>query len=86
MKNKPHELLKIGMIEGPSIVFCQYTETGKPQRRSHQYQNPKTCASIVGFGTNSLYLYWSGQEMLCSKKEYVKVRNPKGSGAVRGPL
>ena len=27
-KNKPCELLKTGMVGGPSIVFCRYAEVG----------------------------------------------------------
>ena len=27
-KNKPYEFLKTGMVGGPSIVFCHYTELG----------------------------------------------------------
>ena len=28
VKNKPYELLKTGMVGGPSIIFCQYAEVG----------------------------------------------------------
>ena len=64
-KNKPYESLKTGMIGGPSIIFCQYTEAGKSQIRNHQCQDTKTCASIVGLDVNSPCLYCSGQGMPC---------------------
>ena len=71
-KNKPYELLKTGMVEGPSIVFCWYAETGKSQIRYQKYQNFKTCAIVIGFDANSLYLYCSRKEMPCGNEEYVK--------------
>ena len=53
--NKPYELLKTGMIGGPSILFCRYTEAEMSKIRSHKYENAKTCKSVVGFDANSLY-------------------------------
>ena len=44
--------------------------------RSHQYKNAKTCKAVVGFDANSLYLYFSGQEMPCGKEEYVEIEKP----------
>ena len=52
-KNKPYKLLKTGMVGGPSIIFCQYHESGKSQIRN----DAKPCAKVVGFNVNSLYLY-----------------------------
>ena len=75
-KNKPYELLKTGMIGGPSIVFCRYAEVGKTKIRSHQWDDAKNCESIVGFDANSLYLYCSGQEMPCGKEQYFEVEDP----------
>ena len=75
-KNKPYELLKTGMIGGPSIVFCRYAEVGKTKIRSHQWEDAKNCESIVGFDANSLYLYCSGQEMPCGKEQYFEVEDP----------
>ena len=60
VKNKPYKLLKIRIVRGPSIVFCWYAEAGKSRIHDHKYQDPKTCAIILGFNTNSLYLYCSG--------------------------
>ena len=76
-KNKPYELLKTGMVGGPSIVFYRYAEAGVFQIRPHKYRDPKTCASIVEFDANSLYLYCSGQEMHCSKEEHIEVESPQ---------
>ena len=36
----------------------------------------KTCAKVIGFDANSLYLYCSGQEMPCGKEQYVGVDQP----------
>ena len=36
----------------------------------------KTCAKVVGFDVNSRYLYCSGQEMPCSKEQYIEVDQP----------
>ena len=75
-KDKPYELLKTGMIVGPSIVFCRYAEAEMAKIRSHKYENAKTCKSVVGFDANSLYLYCSGQDMPCGKEEYVEIEKP----------
>ena len=63
------------MVGGLSTIFCQYHETGKSRIRSHKYQNPKTCTSIVGFNANFLYLYCSGQEMPCGKEEHAETNS-----------
>ena len=76
-KNKPYELLATSMFGGPIIIFCQYAEAMKSQIHSHQYHNAKICASVIGFDANSLYLYFSGQEMPCDKEQYIEVECPK---------
>ena len=68
-KNEAYEMLKTGMIGGPSIVFCRYAEAGVSQIRSHIYKDAKTCRAVLGFDANSLYLYCSGQEMSCGKEK-----------------
>ena len=75
MKNKLNELLKTGMVGGPSIVFCWYAEAGVSQIRSHIYPDAKICKLIGRWDANSLYLYCSGQEISCDKEEYVEVKN-----------
>ena len=72
MKNKSYELIKTGMVGGPSIVFTRYHEVGKSRICDDQYHNAKTCTRVIGFNANSHYLYCSGQEMPCSKEEYVE--------------
>ena len=62
-KSKPYELLKTGMVSGPSIVFCYYHESGKSLIHSHQYTDANICSKVVSFDANSVYIYCSGQEM-----------------------
>ena len=69
-----NKLLKTCMVDGPSIIFCRYHASGKSQ--IHNYTDQKTCSKIVGFNTNSLYLYCSRQEIPCGKEEYIEVDQP----------
>ena len=91
-KNEAYEILKTGMIGGPSIVFCRYAEAGVSRIRSHIYSDSaaskageageklradaKTCRAVLGLDANSLYLFCSGQEMPCGK-EKVFSSNPE---------
>ena len=70
-KNEAYEMLKTGMIGGPSIVFCRYSEAGVSKIRSHIYSgaDAKICRSVQGLDANSLYLFCSGQEMPCGKEK-----------------
>ena len=70
-KNEAYEMLKTGMIGGPSIVFCRYAEAGVSKIRSHIYRgaDAKICRSVQGLDANSLYLFCSGQEMPCGKEK-----------------
>ena len=78
-KNEAYEMLKTGMIGGPSIVFCRYAEAGVSRIRSHIYSDreageklradSKTCRAVLGLDANSLYLFCSGQEMPCGKEK-----------------
>ena len=63
------------MIGGPRIVFCRYAEAEMSKIRSRKYGNAKTCKSVAGFDANSLYLYCSGQEMPCGKRNMLKSRS-----------
>ena len=78
-KTKAYELLKEGMIGGPSIVFTRYAEAGKTKIRSHEYENPRLCQSIVGYDANSLYLWCAGQNMPCGKEEYLPLSEESSS-------
>ena len=72
-KNEAYEMLKTGMIGGPSIVFCRYGEAGVSKIRSHIYsEKAKNCRSVHGLDSNSLYLFCSGQEMPCGKEKVFK--------------
>ena len=72
-KNEAYEMLKTGMKGGPSIVFCRYGEAGVSKIRSHIYsEKAKTCRSVHGLDSNSLYLFCSGQEMPCGKEKVFK--------------
>ena len=69
-KNEAYEMLKTGMIGGPSIVFCRYGEAGVSKIRSHIYsEKAKTCRSVHGLDSNS---FCSGQEMPCGKEKVFK--------------
>ena len=74
--NAVYELLKTGMIGGPSIVFCRYHEKNITNIRSHLYTNPKPCQKIIGYDANSLYLYCMGQDMPCGKEELIMYEEP----------
>ena len=72
-KNEAYEMLKTGMIGGPSIVFYRYAEAGVSKIRYHIYsEKAKTCRSVHGLDSNSLYLFCSGQEMPCGKEKVFK--------------
>ena len=38
-KNKPYDLLKTGMVGGPTIVFSRYGEARVLRIRLHKYQD-----------------------------------------------
>ena len=72
-----YNLLKTGMVGGPSIVFCRYHEAGVTQIRSHKYgKEAKPCSGVIGYDANALYLYCSGSEMPCGKDALVLNRRP----------
>ena len=75
--NAAYELLKTGMVGGPSIVFCRYAEQGVTYIRSHVYgKESKKCKGIIGYDANALYLYCSGQKMPCGKEKLVVNERP----------
>ena len=74
-KNEAYEMLKKGMIGGPSIVFCRYAEAGISKIRDIK-AGAKTCRAVLGFDANSLYLFCPGQEMPCGKEKVFKF-NPE---------
>ena len=52
-----------------------YTEAAKQPERSSEAataKKAKTCRSVLGLDSNSLYLFCSGQEMPCGKEKVFK--------------
>ena len=72
-----YELLKKGMVGGPSIVFKRHHETGVKKIRPHRVKTPKTCAKIVGYDANALYLSAMAREMPGGKGVVVVYDNPQ---------
>ena len=86
-KNEANEMLKTGMIGGPSIVFCRYAEAGVSKIRSHIYsEKAKTCRSVHGLDSNSLYLFCSGQEMPCGKEKVFKCNHAEQDEIIQNVL
>ena len=65
-----YELLKKGMIGGPSIVFCRYAETGVTKIKNHLFEDARVCKSVVGYDANLLYPYTFSRQMPCGKAQY----------------
>ena len=64
-KNKDlHQLVKDGIVGGPSIVFQRYHEKGVTKIRQTEYgETARSCGSIVGYDANALYLWSLMQDM-----------------------
>lgn len=75
-ENTVYNLLKTGMVGGPSIVFCRYHEAGVTKIRSHKFKDAKFCRGVIGYDANALYLYCSGSEMPCGKDTLIVNRRP----------
>ena len=97
-KNEAYEMLTTGMIGGPSIVFCRHAEAGVSKIRSHIYsrsdskagaklsEDAKTCRSVLGLDSNSLYLFCSGQEMPCGKEKVFKCNTEEKDEIIQNVL
>ena len=84
--SEAYNLLKKGMVGGPSIVFKRYHEAGVTKIRPHRVKKPKTCAKIIGYDTNALYLSAMARDMPGGKGEVVVYDNPQeGVERVRNP-
>ena len=76
-KTAVYELLKTGMVGRPAQVFTRYHEKDITRIRSHVYEEKlkiekgKLKKGIIGYDTNALYLYCSGDVMPCSKDTLV---------------
>ena len=88
-KNAAYELLKTGMVGGPSMVFCRYAERGVTGIRSHVHEKEskkiknKKCKTILGYDANALYLYCSGQKMPCGKETLVVNERPTSTKRIQ---
>ena len=59
-----NELLRTGMVGGPAQVFTRYNEKDITRIRSHLYgERSKLTKGVIGYDTNSLYFYCSGDVM-----------------------
>ena len=81
-------MLTTGMIGGPSIVFCRHAEAGVSKIRSHIYreEDAKTCRSVLGLDSNSLYLFCSGQEMPCGNEKVFKCNHAEQDELIQNVL
>ena len=65
-KTAVYELLRTGMVGGPAQVFTRYHEKDITRIRFHMYgEKGKLTRGIIGYDVNGLYLYCSGDIMLC---------------------
>ena len=76
-KNEAYELLQTGMVGGPAIVFCRYHERNISGIRSHVYENPKLCKTILGLDANMLYPSTLLHDYPCGKEKLIKVPTPE---------
>ena len=72
-----YDLLKKAMVGGPSIVFKRYHESGVTKIRPHRVKTPKTCAKIVGYDADALYLSAMARDMPGGKGVVVVYDNPQ---------
>ena len=79
--SEAYDLLKKGMVGGPSIVFKRHHESGV-----RSVKTPKTCPKIVCYEANALYLSAMARDMPGGKGEVVAYENPQeGVERVRDP-
>ena len=75
-ENQAYKLLQTGMVGGPAIVFCRYHERDITGIRSHVYEEPKTCKTVLGLDANMLYPSTLMQDFPCGKERLIKVATP----------
>ena len=66
-----YEMLKEGVVGGPSLVFTRYHEVDVTGIRSHRTSEPRLCKNILGYDANALYLSTMLREMPCGKERVV---------------
>ena len=76
-KNEAYELLQTGMVGGPAIVFSRYHERDVTGIRSHQYESPKLCKTVLGFDANMFYPSTLMLDFPCGKEKLFKVPTPE---------
>ena len=64
------------MVGGPAIIFCRYHERDITAIRSHVYEEPKTCKTVLGLNANMLYPSTLMQDFPYGKERLVKVATP----------
>ena len=65
------------MVSGPVQVFTRSHEKDITRIRSHEYgEKSKLTRSVIGYDTNSLYRYCSGDVMPCGKDTLVVNNKP----------
>ena len=76
-KTAVYDLLRAGMVGGPVQVFTRSHEKDITSIRSHEYgKKSKLTKSVIGYDTNSLYRYCSGDVMPCGKETLVVNNKP----------
>ena len=71
-----YELLRAGMVGGPTQVFIRYHEKNITRRRFHVYgENGKLTKGIIGHDANGLCLYCSGDVKPCGRDTLVVNKN-----------
>ena len=78
-KTAVYKLLRTGMVGRPAQVFTRYHEKDITRIRFHVYgEKGKLINVIVGYDTNGLYLYCSGNVIPCDKETLVANRKLYG--------
>ena len=71
-----YELLRTDMLGGLAQFFTRYHEKDITRIRFHVYREKgKLTKGIIDYDTNTLYLYCSGDAMLCDKDTLVVNKN-----------
>ncbi|XP_057290810.1 uncharacterized protein LOC130613491 [Hydractinia symbiolongicarpus] len=82
-KNEAYELLQTGMVGGPAIMFCRYHERDVTGIRSHIYQEPRKCKTVLGLDANMLFPSTLMQDFPCGKEKLIKINPPTAEHNIR---
>ena len=66
-----YDLMKNGIVGGPSIIFKRYVEAGKTLIRNGN----KLCKKAIGYDANALYLWAIAQDMPTGKYKRIEIYN-----------